>query len=152
MPIGSRAVLCLTVALLSGCAVKKTFQNKGIVVSQSEAALLRVNWVKDKGRKFDAEVELQNSTATPILVYVAEMRCARGEGPGEIKHVSHKSADRVIDVGPNGSRVFRIVCKTAMNSGAFQLEIARVFSNPSGDARTPVKVLGQSIGWSGPDR
>jgi len=139
-------------ATLVGCASKKTFHQTAITSSQSDVASIRVNWVKEKGNKFDLEMAITNETAQPIIIFLADIRCARGNSGGELKHTFFNTGERTIDFHPRQSKVFRMVCRTGRNDGDYQLEIARVFSNPSGDGKNADKVIGHSIGWSGPSR
>lgn len=126
---------------VTGCAARKTFQNKSITVAQTEAATLRVNWVKDKGRKYDIELVLANQLAAPIVIRPGDIRCSRGSADGELKYASVEGA---IVLGPEETRMFHMVCRTGPRaSGPYQIEIARLFSKG--------KVVGASIGWTGQD-
>ncbi len=143
------ALIASTAAII-GCAAKKTFHQTAISTSQSDAASIRVNWIKDKGKKFDVELAITNELAQPIIVFLGDIRCARGNAGGELKHTFFNTGERTIDFHPRQSKVFRMVCRTGRSDGDYQLEIARVFSNPSGDGKHADKVIGHSIGWSGP--
>jgi hypothetical protein len=114
-------------------------QKSGVFTAAAE-------WVKDKDDKYDVSFKLTNDTEKTILLFVGDMKCARGA-----KHdgtLDNHSDNRTIDLRPKESRSVVFTCRgmDEKQKGDFTVNF-KVFENPTGDSKTPGKVLADNLVW-----
>ncbi len=122
-------------------------QAKGIVTAT-------VGWIKDKKKKWDLDLHIKNENPEQgIIIFLSDMGCRRGSTVGKLKHTFFNTGERTIDFRPGQVKDFHLVCDTGNEStGAYQLEITRVYSNPSLDGKTIGKVVAKNLKWKHSDK
>lgn len=123
------------------CSHGKKFSTAGAKVSKN-GFTLEANWVKDKGKKFDAGIVLANSGKTPLLLEAGAVRCFHGETEGSLTGI-----DGTVGIPTGGSNSLTVHCNlgTKVSEGAYKLEIVKVWSNPSGDASGKGKEVASNL-------
>lgn len=114
-------------------------------VSKAGVFTAAAEWMKDKNDKYDVNMRLTNDSAHTILLFVGDMKCARG--PAKDGTIDPHSDNRVIDLRPKESRSIIMTCRLgSKEKGDFSISF-KVFENPSGDSKTPGKVLADNLTW-----
>ena len=105
-------------------------------------------WIKDKGKKFDINIHLQNESDQGIIIQLSEIRCHRGGAQGELKHTFFNTGEKVMDFKPHEQKSFNLVCKIGQETkGEYKLTVGTVYANPSGDGKTLGKPIAKNIEW-----
>jgi hypothetical protein len=142
---------CASISLL-GCGAKRIAIKPDTKVTAGEVASVSVNWIKDKKSKFDFQLKIKNESAENIIIYLSDISCARGDVGGEVTHTFFNTGERTIDFGPRQSKSFNAVCRLGVKvrEGDFKVSVAKIFSNPSEDRKTPGEVIARDINWVNP--
>ncbi len=132
----------VAITICSGCAHKKS------VVGDNKISLPGVMsvwsaWVKDKGSKFDTELNFTNESKQHVMFLSSDAHCYRGEVEGRIKNIG----DRTVDLAPGATKMYHTHCDLAGNGGKgnFKIVIKEVYANPSADGLTKGKLLGKNV-------
>jgi hypothetical protein len=143
-------ILPFLVLTVVGCRSAQMITPASVNVTDNKAVQMHVNWIKDKKTKFDTEMSVNNTSVKPILFYLGEMSCARGEVSGQLKHTFFNTGERTIDFKTGETKIFRMVCVIgAATKGDFKIEIAKVYANPSSDGKTKGEAIGGPITFTG---
>jgi hypothetical protein len=144
-----RSALALPL-LVAACGGQR-FRPSGdsAAVTRPGVLTLGVNWVKDKGDKYDAEVLLRNERDAGVIVKLADMRCFRGPIEGELKHTFFNTGERTIDLRAHEQKTMPMVCKLGgdVTGYDFRIRVGQVFDNPGNDGSTTGKVLAKDLEW-----
>lgn len=110
----------------------------------------RVQWIKDKKKKFDFELVLTNLSENGLIVYLHDISCKKGKITGEAKHTFFNTGERTMDFKPGQSKKFKLVCKlhTEEFSDKYFISVRRVSSNPNYDGKTVGKLLAKDLNIS----
>lgn len=141
-------ILLPLMALVFGCASKKTFDPNVVKVNRKGVLSVTSRWIKDKGHKFDINLEIENLNKAPIIVYLRDIKCQRGDRGGHLKHTFFNTGERTIDFTEGEIKNFKLVCDHAQKAeGPFKITIKKVYSNPDGDGESRGKVIAKDIVW-----
>lgn len=141
-------IVALSLLSFMACGGKKIVMTEGNTAKADGVMAMTVAWVKDKGKKYDIRLSLTNEREEPVIVFLSDIGCFKGNLKGEAKHTFFNTGERTIDFNPGESKTFNLVCRlSAENSGATRINIARVYDNPSGDGKTTGKVIARNIDW-----
>lgn len=143
-------LIATLLAFLTGCGAAQIRPEK-FTLTQNKLVDVQVNWLKDKGKKYDIEMIIKNSTEEGIIVSLTDISCFRGNAVGQLKHTFFNTGERTINFAGGQAKMFRMVCNYGMaTEGNARIVISRVFSNPNGDGSTKGKVISSKpIEWSG---
>jgi hypothetical protein len=109
---------------------------------------LQVNWLKDKGSKFDLELAVSNNTGKDIVINLGDISCFRGTSQGMLKHTFFNTGERVMDFRSGQMKIFRLVCTMGGKpEGDFRILINNVYENSNGDGSSTGKVLLKKVEW-----
>jgi hypothetical protein len=147
--VGNQKWLVVLIAglLLSACSGKKVKLNDGNKVSKN-GVVLWASWIKDKGKKFDLQLNLLNETKKSIIINLSDMSCFRGSLQGELKHTFFNTGERTIDLGVGLKKSFNMVCNYGEKaSGNYKIVISQVFENPGSDGKTRGAVIANNLEW-----
>jgi len=117
-------------------------------VEESGSFRITATEVVDKEEKWNVRTNVQNLTNDKtILFFIRQMHCFRGEHEGALEHAFAGIGERKINIAPASSKSFNFLCsfESAQKSGAFRIEVERIFSNPSGDGATPGATLAKDV-------
>ncbi len=107
-----------------------------------------VKWVKEKGKKFDLRIVLDNKSDTGLIIMLHDLRCYKGNMKGKIAHTFFNTGERTIDLKAGEVKQFNAVCKLGVKKeGVYKLLVRRVYENPSEDGKTKGKVLLKNLVW-----
>ena len=121
--------------------------DQSYAVTKVGAATVWADWVKDKKTKFDVHLNIRNENKdTGIIVMQGEMGCARGAVTGELKYTFFNTGERMIDLKPNQTKSFNLVCKLPTQAkGEYTITVGHVYTNPSLDGKTIGKPVAQDF-------
>jgi hypothetical protein len=144
-----RSLFCLGLLLaLGACGHKKVALDQSNSNVSNEVVSMTVLWLKDKGKKFDVEIQVQNKSNDDVIIKLGDMNCGKGAAGGQLKHTFFNTGERTIDFTPHQMKQFRLVCDIGQAvPGDFQITINRVFDNPQGDGATRGKQIGGKLQW-----
>jgi hypothetical protein len=138
--------------LFAGCGHK--IVNPGNVATGKDKVLSAyAGWVKDKGKKYDLDFHLRNDSDKPIIVFLADLTCMRGDVQGVLKHTFFNTGERTINIRPGAEKSSNMVCNLGTKTkGDFKITVKNVFSNPSGDGVNAGQVIAKDITWTQADK
>jgi len=137
-----------TLSLLTACGHSRVMTDPATTAGKDGLAKLYVSWVKDKGDKWDMEVQLKNTSDKHIIILLNDISCARGETQGMLRHTFFNTGERTIQFSPGQFKSFIAVCTLPGDvTGDFSVTVAKVWDNPSSDGKTPGKEIGGAITW-----
>lgn len=146
----TRFLISSALVLLAGCASKQTFSNTNSSVTSNPAIEITTLWLKDKGKKYDIEMNIRNVSSSDIVFFLKDMSCEKGGVAGRLKHTFFNTGERSIDFRKGQLKRFKMVCDIgAEERGSYKIMISQVFENPNGDGRTQGKVLATNVSWTG---
>src|SRR5262249_52059607 len=127
----------VSVLLLSACGSGPIHPDVSTAASKDGVAKVWVAWVKDKGKKFDMNLNLTNlSDKKHMIIFLSDISCGRGGTNGVVRHTLFNSGERTINFAPGQSKAFNTVCVLpAKASGDYVVTVGKIFDNPSGDGR-----------------
>lgn len=147
----SAALLALLVALNACGHRREVLDPSSNRVGQPGLISVWADWVKDKGDKFDIQLNLKNESERSLIVSLHAMRCYRGEHEGKLKHTFFNTGEKLIDLRPGDSKDMRLVCTLdGETRGEFRIVIDRVFDNPTSDGVQTGEVLARDLQWRHP--
>ena len=118
---------------------------------EAQGLALQVNWLKDKGKKYDVELGITNNTGKDIVFQLGDMSCFRGTQQGMLKHTFFNTGERTIDFRSGQAKIFRLVCTLGnVAEGEYMIKIHNIRENPNGDGSSTGKLLIKSIAWKAP--
>lgn len=144
-----RSIFCLgLLVVLGACGHGKIALDSTNSNVANEVVSLTVLWLKDKGKKFDVELQIQNKSNEDIIIKLADMNCGKGTAGGQLKHTFFNTGERTIDFTGHQMKRFRLVCDIGQKvPGDFQISINRIFANPEGDGATKGKQIAEKLQW-----
>ena len=135
--------------ILSSCGGKKVAFDEAQKVKK-EGVAVWTNWLKDKGKKFDLQFNIQNEGKKDIIILLSDMSCFHGSVAGTLKHTFFNTGERTIDIHPGQLKSFNLVCNMGGESqGDYKILISRVYENPNGDGKTRGKAIVNDLEWKG---
>lgn len=148
--MGRRISSLLIVSLFLGftaCGGKKIKLSEDTKITKDGVSVW-ATWVKDKGKKYDVQFNISNSSKNDIIILLDDMNCYRGATRGMLKHTFFNTGERTIDFRAGQMKAFNLVCDyKVMAEGDFKITIARAYDNPGGDGRTRGKAVANDIEW-----
>ena len=146
-----KLVIAMFLFLVSVNAYGKiTLEQKPVQIGKAGSTW--VNWIKDKGEKYDFELVVKNESNKGMIIFLSDISCYRGNAMGEVKHTFFNTGERTIDFKPNEMKKFTLVCAYgSKTAGDFSVKIAQAFDNPNNDGKTTGKVIGKAIEWKTAD-
>ncbi|MEZ4814372.1 MAG: hypothetical protein R3A80_04095 [Bdellovibrionota bacterium] len=148
MRIGNLMIVSLlSLSFIQAKGVKKEFGGEEAHATAKGIMEAHVDWLKDKGSKFDFGLTLTNLTESGVIVYLHDISCKKGATAGEAKHTFFNTGERTIDFKAGQSKKFKLVCKlhTKIDSNKFSVGLRRISSNPSNDGKTVGKLLYKNL-------
>jgi hypothetical protein len=146
----TRIALVLTMVLLGGCASKRTFTGESASVTTNSFIDIQALWLKDKGKKYDLELNVRNISEQPVILLLSEMSCQKGGQTGILRHTFFNTGERTIDFRAGEMKRFKMVCDVGTDAkGDHKITVGQVYANPEGDGRTKGPVLASDIVWTG---
>ena len=144
----SRHALLVVAALVSAsaCSHTKAVLHPTYVAKKSDFSMW-VDWVKDKGSKYDVSFNFRNDGEKHALFYLNELNCYRGSTPGTLKHTFFNTGHRTFKAHPHQLEHSNMVCKVK-GSGPYRIVLSHVYENPSGDGVTRGDLLAENLEWS----
>ena len=138
--------LILVALMIWSCA--EVYYPPDPVVYKSKILRVFVSRVKDKGDKFHVISRLDNETDKPILVLFGGLACFKGKTEGLAKY-SFGIGEQYINIPPGSSKPVKFWCELnqPVPTGHYRVVIKKVFSNPSGDGRTPGKAIAENLSF-----
>ena len=144
-----RYILILLFIFCSACSSRKKLEADTNKVVMKGVMSVWANWVKDKGKKYDIQLAIENRHKGDIIIYLRDIRCLRGNSSGSLKHTFFNTGERTIDFTPNEIKEFNLVCRLhSKESGPYRIIIRKVYSNPSQDGESKGEVIAENIEWS----
>ncbi len=138
---------------ISGAQASEKVMTDQKPVTAPGVASMWVNWIKDKGEKFDFEMVIKNESDKGIIVYLYEISCDRGSRHGEVKHTFFNTGERTIDFRPHEQKKFGLVCRHEEEAkGDYKITIGSVYDNPSGDGKITGKKIANNLVWKKADK
>jgi hypothetical protein len=136
--------------LLCACGAKKVKLSEGKAVKNGVEVW--ANWLKDKGKKFDVQLNIHNASKNDIIIELKDMSCSRGETVGRLEHTFFNTGERTIDIRVNQLKTFNLVCTyDNITKGDFKIAIDRIYDNPKADGKDRGNVLAHGLVWSARD-
>ncbi len=133
---------------IAACGHKKVALDQASSNVSNEIVSMTVLWLKDKGKKFDVELQVQNKSKDDVIIKLGDMNCGKGTAGGQLKHTFFNTGERIIDFSPQQTKRFLLVCDIGQAvPGDFQISINRVFDNPEGDGSTRGKQVAGKLQW-----
>ena len=143
----ARFLICLLVLGLTACAGRAIKLGNDTKVTKDGIGVW-ATWLKDKGKKYDVQLNIENGSKNDLIILLSDMSCFRGENRGTLKHTFFNTGERTIDFRVGQMKPFNLVCDyRAKGEGDFKIIISRIFDNPGGDGRTRGKVIGNDLEW-----
>lgn len=135
--------------VLSACGSRQVRSDESEAAKQDGVVKVWAAWVKDKGGKFDMNLNLKSEDEKKtILIYLSDISCGRGDLRGEVRHTFFNTGERNIQFAPGQHKSFNAVCLLpGKTKGEYSVRIGKVFDNPSGDGKTAGKVIGENLVW-----
>ncbi len=129
-------------------AKKPTFENEE-KITKSGVFTFWPAWIKDKGSKYDINMNVKNESKTKsMVVLLRDIECSKDGVRGELKHTLFNIGEKTIDLKPYEHKEFNLVCRFPEKiSGKYQIEVKKVYDNPNGDGATRGKVLAENLVW-----
>ncbi len=149
-----RALLILVSLAFAACGSSRVKPDKSTQIVKEGVAAIWVAWVKDKGDKYDVNMNIHNdSTEKGMIIFLSDMTCKRGSMPGKLRHTFFNTGERTIDFRPRETKSFNLVCDTHNDQkGDFTIHFAKIYDNPSLDGKTTGKVIAENLEWRQPDK
>jgi hypothetical protein len=139
----------IVVAGLAGCA-SSAIKDGNYTMTKNDLVQIQVDWIKDKGTKFDVEMKVTDISKHDIIFLLREMSCFKGETRGVLEHTFFNTGERTIDFHSGQLKQFRMVCDIGTKSeGEFRFVIGKIYDNPGGNGETKGDVLAENIEWKG---
>jgi hypothetical protein len=142
--------LIALMAVISGCGSKQVKLSDSNKVTTKGIAMW-ATWVKDKGKKYDMQLNIANENEKAAIILLYDMTCYRGETPGRFKHTFFGMGERTINFGSGQTKNFTMVCDDlGKATGDIKIKVRKVYENPNGDGITQGKVLAENLEWKNP--
>lgn len=143
-------LIILLLIFSSACSSRKKLESVSNKVEAKDAIRLWANWVKDKGKKYDVQLAIENIHKSDIIIYLKDIRCFRGNSSGQFKHTFFNTGERTIDFVIDEVKEFNLVCRLNAEGekGPYKIVIEKVYSNPSQDGKSRGEVIAENIQWS----
>ena len=111
-----------------------------------------IEWIKDKGDKYDYRLHLENDSPNKdLLIRVNHIECYRDGKRGVTKNSYLKLASMSIPLFPGQKLDFNSFCYfNEETKGDFKIVIRNVYDNPTKDGITAGKVVVSDLTWSSP--
>jgi len=145
--------------LMAGCATKPPLpvadntpaQNFG--PPEPKSVLLEASRTKIAANQFSAEIALTNETSTAMVVRPKDIACQRGATKGKAASVFHRT-NRNIDLYPNRTVRFQLVCKTGKAKGNLLVTVPRAYTRAGRGKKTgdPVQIAAEWSYWAEEDQ
>ena len=135
-------------ALFVGCGHGKMIKTDPEASKVSKAGVIAVSsqWIKDKKKRWDAMLVLENLSKQTLIVSGDDIKCFRGDTEGIVHGVGH-----AIDVPSGGTKTATVQCDTRSKEGGdFRIEVGKVYSNPNNDGVTRGNVVATGLQWRQP--
>lgn len=107
---------------------------------------LEVLQVKMYDTGFEAEVALNNVSRGHQVVLLPEVSCGRADAEGLIQP-AYNGRQRILHARAHTRTRHKILCVTSRTKGEIWLRLDRVWSNPSGDHKTPKALIYKDLEW-----
>ena len=142
------ALLGITLCFVfTGCGAKTVRLTDEFKVTKDNVSMW-ATWVKDKGKKYDLNLNIANNTDKDVIIMLEEMSCFRGSNRGALKHTFFNTGERVIDFRAGQMKGFNLVCDLQANvEGDFKIKVAKVYENLGGDGKTRGKAIASDLEW-----
>jgi hypothetical protein len=129
------------------CGHKKIVTDDTASIGKSGVMTVSSAWIKVKGKKFDQQVVMQNSSAGSEIVWLKDVHCSRGHVTGDVSMVNARHGDMPIWLRPRSTQTIVFTCdlNAAEVRGPFKISVSRVYENPSDDGRTTGKVIAKDL-------
>jgi hypothetical protein len=137
--------LAFSSLVVAGCGQKQV-RLEETQVTKNEYVAFNVSFLKDKGRKYDVELSITNTSKNDIIIMLNDMECFKGNAQGMLKHTFFNIGERTIDFRKGQLKRFRMVCTLAeKEKGDYKILVTRVYDNPESDGATKGKVLASNV-------
>lgn len=138
----------LPLLLLVACATPKDLDpRKNESSKRGVLSLSGYSFAEDE-TSFQVGMRVQNLSADPALIKVEDIACFRAGEKGKFSHTMLDIGDRLIDLKGGEFKNYNFRCKGVPPGGTtLKIHVKRVYKNPSGDGKTPGKVLGENVEW-----
>ena len=142
----SSLALMTSLTLLACSSHRKNLSSEALALAPNVMEA-RVVWLKDKGKKFDFQASLHNTSQSGLIVYLADIACSKGGVTGELKHTFFNTGERTIDFRAGERKSFNFVCKLGDNvsSNQFLFSVRKISANENNDGRSAGKVLFRNL-------
>jgi hypothetical protein len=115
-------------------------------IEQPGVMAMRAEFLKDKGKKFDLKLVMTNLSPATEIIWLKDIRCARGNVPGELTMINARHGDVPITWRAGEVKALVFTCDYGHEMrGNFTLFISKISDNPSGDGRTVGKPLSSGL-------
>ena len=104
-----------------------------------------MNWVKDKGDKFDAEWNLMNESQQTLIIMSDDVQCSRGSASGRIVGGPFSRSNVSVSLRPGQRKEFLIICELGSSGGGdFRMTIGQIYDeNPANGLKN--QVIAQNV-------
>ncbi|MBF0316036.1 MAG: hypothetical protein HQK52_21630 [Oligoflexia bacterium] len=121
----------VTFALAFGCSHQKTLNPSTNKLEKDNLIRLMATWVKDKGERFDMEIQLTNISTNSLLIPMGMFRCGKGDLQGAItRNTMNSSVAYNLILEQGESRIFNFTCTLDRKfDGPFVFKIVKIFEN-----------------------
>ncbi len=144
------SILIAGILSLSACSGKKVLKEDNVDVTKNEVLDLRVNWLKNKGDKFDLEMTVINISKEDIIIMLNDVSCAKGSFPGVLRHTFFNTGEKTIDIRASQLKRFTLVCDLRTEvEGPYTVSINRIYTNLNSDGVSKGKTIGDKVVWTG---
>lgn len=141
------SALFTVVVFINACGGKSVVVGDESKVTKGPISVW-ATWVKDKGKKFDLQLNVSNEGKHDVIIMLGDMSCYRGSTQGMLKHTFFNTGERVIDIHAGQIKSFNMVCDYRQKSdGAFKILISKVYDNPGNDGTTRGKAIVSDLEW-----
>lgn len=143
-------VSLIAIGSLSSCRSKTVLSDEDVKFTKNDIIGVRVNWIKEKGDKYDIEMSVNNLYKKDIIIYLNDISCYKGSAQGRLKHTFFNTGERTIDFRIGEMKRFRMVCDIdAKVAGDYKIVFNRIFDNPDADGSTKGKAISEKLEWIG---
>ena len=129
---------------------KLDFNEEKYKVTRPNIAKVSVEWIKNKGKKFDVHLSIENLADFPIIMMLSDFKCSKSGHTAALRHTHWNMGERTIDFKTGESKDFTMVCphgEVDEKEPEYKINIQRVDSNKSGDGKTTGQIIAKDIEW-----
>ncbi len=142
-------VALMVVVFVSGCGHRTRLIRQENEVYVEGLVSVWGTWVKDKDKKLDLRLNIENAAPVAILIPTRGIKCSKGERWGELELLGRFRHSRRLLLHPGETRKLVMVCHLARGGieGELRILFQHIFEDPLQRADGVAQLMATDVEW-----